>query len=463
MRHADPQGVSDLRRQLTLLDAVMINVGTMIASAIFIVPAIVAGQLQASSLIIGVWVAGGVVSLLGALCMAELGAAYPDAGGMFVYLRHAYGPLWGYLYGWAAALVVNPASIAAIAVGFARYVGFFVPLSALGIQLVAVASILALTALNAIGVKPGVITQNVLTALKIGALMAVVALGLLVPGGAVSNFEPVLPHRAGVGLAGPLGLAMVAILWAYDGWVEITYVGSEVKDPGRIMPRSIIWSTGLVMVLYTLVNVVYLYLLAPARMAESPLVASDALATVLGPIGGALIAGAILISTLGANNGMVFTSARIPYAMARDGLFFPWAGRVHSRFGTPLAALLAQGVWSAVLALTGTYEQLITYVVFASWIFYAMSCGAVIRLRQRVPGAARPYRVWGYPATPVIFIAFAAWLVGMTIAETPVESLVGAGIVLAGVPAYWYWARKGEPAPSGAIGGDQRRSGGDGP
>src|SRR3990172_8973619 len=149
--------------------------------------------------------------------------------------------------------------------------------------------------------------------------------------------------------------------------------------------------------------------------------------------------------------------------MAWGGLFFPWAGRVHSRFGTPLAALLAQGVWSAVLALTGTYEQLITYVVFASWIFYAMSCGAVIRLRQRVPDAARPYRVWGYPATPVIFIAFAAWLVGMTIAETPVESLVGAGIVLAGVPAYWYWARKGEPAPSGAIGADQRRSRGDVP
>ena len=428
----------------------MINAGTMIASAIFIVPASIALGLQAPVLIIGVWVLGGVVSLLGALCVAELGAAYPDEGGQFVYLRHAYGPLWGFLYGWAATLVVNPASIAAIAVGFATYLGFFLPLSGTGIRVVAVGSILALTALNAVGVRPGVLTQNVLTGLKIGALAAVVGVGLLLPGGSAANFSPAMPAASVSDLAGPLGVAMVAVLWAYDGWIEITYVGGEVVDAGRTLPRSIILSTLLVLGLYVLVNLAYLYLLSPEGMAASPLVASSAAQAVIGSVGASLVAIAILVSTLGANNGIVLTSARIPYVMARDGLFFQWAARVDRRFDTPLLALVAQGVLSAVLALSGTYQQLITYVVFASWLFYAMSAAAVIRLRHKAPGLARPYRAWGYPVTPIVFIGFATWLVGMTIVETPMESAIGAGIVLAGVPAYWYWARRDE-------GGERRR------
>ncbi|HEX9580121.1 MAG TPA: amino acid permease [Gemmatimonadales bacterium] len=439
-----------LSRQLTLVDAVMINAGTMIASAIFIVPASIALGLRAPVLIIAVWVLGGVVSLLGALCVAELGAAYPDEGGQFVYLRHAYGPLWGFLYGWAATLVVNPASIAAIAVGFATYLGFFLPLSGTGIRVVAVGSILALTALNAVGVRPGVLTQNVLTGLKIGALAAVVGVGLLLPGGSAANFSPAMPAASVSDLAGPLGVAMVAVLWAYDGWIEITYVGGEVVDAGRTLPRSIILSTLLVLGLYVLVNLAYLYLLSPEGMAASPLVASSAAQAVIGSVGASLVAIAILVSTLGANNGIVLTSARIPYAMARDGLFFQWAARVDRRFDTPLLALVAQGVLSAVLALSGTYQQLITYVVFASWLFYAMSAAAVIRLRHKAPGLARPYRAWGYPVTPIVFIGFATWLVGMTIVETPMESAIGAGIVLAGVPAYWYWARRDE-------GGERRR------
>jgi APA family basic amino acid/polyamine antiporter len=442
--------VTDLKRQLTLFDATMINAGTMIASAIFIVPATIAAGLQGSALTIGVWVVGGLVSLLGALCVAELGAAYPRAGGQFVYLREAYGPLWGFLYGWAASLVVNPASIAAIAVGFATYVGFFVPLSGAAIQVVAAASILVLTALNTVGVPPGVLTQNVLTALKIGALAAIVGLGLLLPGGDVANLTAAAPGWSFAGLAGPLGVAMVAVLWAYDGWIEITYVGGEVVAPERNLPRSIVLSTALVIALYVLVNVAYVYVLAPAGMAASPLVASTAAEMVIGPGGAALVAAAILISTLGANNGIVLTSARIPYAMARDGLFFRWTARVDPRFGTPALALIAQGVLSAGLALSGTYEELITYVVFTSWIFYAMSCGAVIRLRRTAPGMERPYRAWGYPLTPVLFIAFSLWLVGATILESPRESAIGAGIVLAGVPAYSSWKRR-------AMTGDDRR------
>jgi len=239
---------------------------------------------------------------------------------------------------------------------------------------------------------------------------------------------------------------MVAALWAYDGWIEITYVGSEVKDPGRNLPRSIAWSTALVIALYVLINAAYIRALGTGPMAGSEIVASDAAGVVLGAAGAGFIALAILVSTLGANNGIVLTGARIPYAMARAGWFFGWLGRVHPRFATPVAALLAQGAVSAALALTGTYQQLFTYVVFVSWLFYAMSCGAVLWLRRTRPAHPRPYRAWGYPAAPVVFIGFSAWLVVTSIVETPREAAVGAAIVAAGLPVYWYFQRRGTRA-----------------
>jgi APA family basic amino acid/polyamine antiporter len=436
--------VSDLRRELGLFDATTINVGTMIASAIFIVPAIVAVHLPASGLIVGVWVAGGAVSLLGALCVAELGAAFPEAGGQYVYLRQAYGPVWGFLYGWAAFTVINTASIAAIAVAFAIYLGFFVPLGPLAVKLVALASIVALTALNCRGVRLGATTQNVLTVAKVAALGVLIAAGLVLPGGSTANLEPLwlAPGTGPASLAGPVGLALVAVLWAYDGWIEATYVGSEVRDPGRNLPRSIVLSTMIVVALYTLVTLAYAYLLSPARMARSALVASDAARVALGAGGAGFVAFAIVVSTLGANNGIILTAARIPYAMARVGHFFAWAGRIHPRWNTPLPALVAQGVIAGALVFSGTYEQLATYVVFASFLFYGMSAGAVVRLRRTRPDLPRPYRTWGYPWTPLVFIAFAAWLVGNTILEAPRDALIGAGIIAAGLPGYWYWTRQ---------------------
>jgi amino acid transporter len=434
--------VTELRRELGLLDSTMINVGTMIASAIFIVPASIAAQVPGSGPMILVWVAGGVVSLLGALSVAELGAAYPEAGGQYAYLREAYGPLWAFLYGWANLLVINPASIAAIAVGFARYLGFFVPLSPLLIQGVAVLSIAGLTVLNCLGVRLGATTQNVLTFLKMGALAALIAAAFVLPGGSTANFEPLWPAGPAGTWIGPFGLAMVGVLWAYDGWIETTYVGSEVKDPGRNLPRSIILSTVIVIAFYVLASVAYSYVLSPARMAGSTLVASDAAQVTLGALGAGFVAAAILVSTLGANNGIILTAARIPYAMARGGLFFRAQGIVHPRFATPVVALLTQGVIASVLALTGTYDQLFIYVVFAQFVFYALSAGAVMLLRRRAPEVPRPYRTWGYPVTPLVFIAFALWLVGNTIAESPRESAVGAGLILLGLPGYWYWKRK---------------------
>ncbi|HMJ57604.1 MAG TPA: amino acid permease, partial [Gemmatimonadales bacterium] len=354
--------MTELRRELGLLDTTMINVGTMIASAIFIVPATVAAQVPGSALMILVWIVGGVVSLLGALSIAELGAAYPEAGGQYAYLREAYGPVWGFLYGWANFSVINPASIAAIAVGFATYLGFFVKLTPLGIQAIAVASIAGLTVLNCLGVRLGATTQNVLTFLKMGALAALVITAFALPGGSATNFQPLWPPGTMDTWIGPFGVAMIGVLWAYDGWLETTYVGSEIKDPGRNLPRSIILSTVIVIGFYVLASVAYSYVLSPARMAGLQLVASDAAQVTMGAVGAGFVSAAILVSTLGANNGIILTAARIPYAMARGGLFFRSQGTVHPRFATPVTALATQGVISAVLALTGRYDQLFTYV-----------------------------------------------------------------------------------------------------
>ena len=245
---------TELKRELTLLDSTMINVGTMIASAIFLVPADVAAAVPGIGLMTLAWVLGGAISLLGALSVAELAAAYPEAGGQYAYLREAYGPVWGFLYGWTALLVINPASIAAIAVGFARYVAFFTPLSELSIRIVAVLSIIALTVLNGRGVRLGATTQNILTFLKVGALVALVGAVFLLPGGSSANLSPLWPPGPAASWIRSFGVAMVAVLWAYDGWIEITYVGSEIKNPGRNLPRSIILSTLLVIALYAVVS-----------------------------------------------------------------------------------------------------------------------------------------------------------------------------------------------------------------
>ena len=436
------ENAPELRRELTLLDSTMINAGTMIASAIFIVPATIALHAQGSALTVIVWVVGGLVSLMGALAIAELGAAMPEAGGQFVYLRAAYGPVWGFLYGWGAFMVINTASIAAIAVAFAQYLGYFFPLSDAEIKIVAMLSTVVLTTLNCFGLKMGAWTQNVFTFLKMAALAGIVMVSFVLKGGAVENFTPFFPAQSFSSLLGPLGLAMVAALWAYDGWIEITYVGSEVKNPQRNLPLSIIFSTLIVMVLYVLISIACVYVLSVETMAQAKLVAAEAATKMIGPQGAALVTIAILISTLGSNNGIVFTAARIPYAMAKERLFFQSMGQVHKKYRVPMVALIVQGVWACILTASGRYDQLYTYVVFVSWLFYAMSCGAVIVLRHKAPNMPRPYKTWGYPVVPVIFILFAIWLMLNTIVEAPRDAAIGVGIMLSGLPIYFYWKKK---------------------
>ena len=432
-----------LERVLSLLDATMINVGGIIGSGIFMVPATVAFFTGSTSLFFLVWILGGIVSLFGALSVAELGAAMPRAGGQYVYLNEAYGPLWGYLYGWSAVAVINTASIAAVGVAFSEYLGFFFPISDASIKGIAVGIIVLLTIINIVDVKSGAWFQNLFTLSKLGAIFGIILLGLVMEGGTNQNLSPIFSDKPFIGLIGPLGLAMVSVLWTFDGWIFITYVAGEVKNPGRNIPLSLIFCMLIVVSVYLLLNYVLLFTLGFTGMNGSELVVSDAASVFLGNKGAAVVTIIILISLIGANNGFVLSSARINYAMARDKLFFNQAAQIHSRFKSPANALIIQCVWACLLTFTGTFNQLITYIIFTSWIFYGMSAGAVIILRKKKPDMDRPYKTPVYPWIPIIFIFFAIFLTINTIMEAPRDAAIGAGIILAGLPLYYYWKKNG--------------------
>jgi len=432
---------SNLKRVLSLTDATMINVGGILGSGIFMVPATVALYTLSSSLFFLVWIIGGIVSLFGALSVAELGSAMPKAGGQYVFLNKAYGPLWGFLYGWTAVAVINTASIAAVAMAFSEYLGFFFILNSFEVKGIAIISILILTIINIIDVKSGARFQNLFTYTKISAISIVILLGLLLDGGSSNNFFPLLTDRSFSSLVGPLGLAMVAVLWTFDGWIFVTYVAGEVKDPGKNIPLSIILCMVIVLSIYLTLNYALVYILGFDKMIGSELVMSDAASIFLGNKGAAIITVIILISLIGANNGFILTSARINYAMAKDGLFFKQAATIHNKFKSPANALLMQCAWSSILTLTGTFNQLITYIIFASWIFYAMSAGAVIILRKKLPDLNRPYQTPLYPWIPIIFILFAVFLTINTILEAPRDAAIGSVLILAGLPFYKYWKK----------------------
>ena len=432
-----------LKRVLSLLDATMINAGGIIGSGIFMVPAAVAMFTGSASLFFMVWIAGGIVSLFGALSVAELGAAMPRAGGQYVYLSEAYGPVWGYLYGWSAIAVINTASIAAVGVAFSEYLRFFFPITDISIKGIAVATIVLLTIINILDVKSGARFQNLFTISKLGAIFGIIILGLLMEGGSNQNLSPFFSDQSFTELVGPLGLAMVSVLWTFDGWIFITYVAGEVKNPGRNIPLSLIFCMLIVVTIYLLLNYVLIYTLGFTGMNGSDLVVSDSASVFLGNKGAAIVTLIILISLIGANNGFVLTSARINYAMAKDKLFFHQASQIHPRFKSPANALIIQCVWACLLTFTGTFNQLITYIIFASWIFYGMSAGAVIILRNKKPDMERPYKTPVYPWIPIIFILFAIFLTINTIMEAPRDAAIGAGIILIGLPMYYYWKKNG--------------------
>ncbi|MBT6391703.1 MAG: amino acid permease, partial [Candidatus Marinimicrobia bacterium] len=408
---------------------------------IFMVPATVALYTASSSLFFMVWILGGVVSLFGALSVAELGAAMPKAGGQYVFLNEAYGPVWGYLYGWSAVVVINTASMAAVGVAFAEYLKFFYPISDLAVKEIAICSIILLTIINIVDVKSGARFQNVFTFAKIGAILGVILLGLFLEGGSTQNFSPLFTDRPPLSLIGPLGLAMVAVLWTFDGWIFVTYVAGEVKNPKRNIPLSLILCMVIVVTVYLALNTVLVYVLGFDQMIGSELVMADAASKFIGGKGAAIVTIIILISLIGANNGFILTSARINYAMARDNRFFKQAAIIHPKFQSPANALIIQCIWACILTFSGTFNQLITYIIFASWIFYGMSAGAVIILRKKKPDMERPYQIPFYPWIPIIFILFAIFLTVNTILEAPRDAAIGSGLILAGLPLYYYWKK----------------------
>ena len=438
----------DLPRTLTLFDATMINIGSMIGSGIFIVPAAIALHVHSTVLMVAVWLLGGIVSMCGALSIAELGAMMPRAGGQFVYLREAYGSLVGFLYGWSLFIVIQTAAIAAVAVGVASYVAYFIPMERAALKGVAIGSILLLTIINAYATRLGALVQNFFTLLKIAALAAIVITGFGFGGGGFANFEPIMPSLHASDLIRVFSIGMIAVLWSYDGWIEVTYVAGEVRHPQRNIHRSLLLSTLVVIVFYVLVNLAFLSVLGLERVAHSSLVASDAATVIHGDIGAGIVAATVAISMFGANKSGVFTGARVYYAMAREGLFVRALGTIDKRRATPLVSLAIQCAWSCLLIFSGTYEELITYIIFASWVFYALSCGAVMLLRRRKPEAIRPYRTWGYPITTLVFIVFALALPASTIIESPKDAAIGAAMILSGLPAYWWWKLGSVSSPS---------------
>lgn len=439
---AAPATVGALRRTLGFRDLVLLAVGTVIGSGIFIVPATVLRQTGGSlSVALAVWVAAGVLSLLGALTYGELGAARPEAGGLYAYVRDAFGPLPAFLYGWTAFFVIASGSVATLAVAFASYAQQFVPLTAPAAKAVAVLMIVAVMLVNVRGARQGADVQNVSTVVKAGAIVLVsVVLLALGRGGA--------PHAA-AGAARPpafegsllsgVGLAMVGVLWAYEGWQYVTFSAGETVDAQRVFPRGIVAGTALVVGIYVLANVAYVAALGPAGAAASERVAADAVGAVLGTGAGRVIAAVILVSMFSAANGITLTAPRMYYAMGRDGVFFARLGDAHPRFGTPALAIVASSAWAVALAVTGTFEQLLTYVVFVGWIFYALGALAIFAYRRREPDRPRPFRTPGYPVTPLLFVLSAAAIVVNTIVTQPARAAVGIGIALVGVPVFFVW------------------------
>jgi APA family basic amino acid/polyamine antiporter len=431
---------TELRRQLGLLDSTCIVIGTTIGVGIFLVPGSIARELGSPTLILATWVITGIISLFGALAYAELGAMMPESGGQYVYLREAYGPAMAFVCGWVAFLITQSGSIAAVSVGFGIYLSYLLPGVPGVIHWAPVAVIGVFTYLNYRGARTGARTQNLLTALKAAGLVVLIASAFLYSPAAVP--PPSGPPMVPFSIHG-LVAAILGCFVAYDGWQYISFVAGEVRKPSRNLPISLALGTAIVMLLYVLANVAYFRVLPMEAIAGSPHVAADMAQKTMGSLGGTLIALMIMISSAGAANGAILTSSRLYFAQARDGLFFRKVAEVHPRFGTPGYSILFQGVWSATLAVSGSYEMLITYALFAMWAFHGMAVFSVLILRRRYPERARPYKMWGYPVTALLFVLFALWFVVNMLLTRPVSSFASAGIMAAGVVAYWVWRRQG--------------------
>ncbi len=463
------QPQTEFVKAITRLDATALVVGSMIGSGIFIVSAEILREVHAPGLLLVVWAASGLVTLMGALTYGELAAMFPRAGGQYVYLREGISPLFGYLYGWTLFVVIQTGTIAAVAVAFARFTAVFWPgLTpdvffgstlhfpqpigdiAVGLspqRILAVISVVVLTWINVRGVRTAAIIQTTLTAIKTGALALLILLGLTIGRHAEAlsaNFGPNFWATGGIAVGlGAIGAAMVGSLFSMDAWNNVGFAGGELKNAERDLPIAMGLGVLIVTVLYLLANVAYLSVLPSAAIATAPQdrVATAALAAILGAPGLKLMAAAIMISTFGCNNGLILSGARVYYAMAKDDLFFKSAGVLHPRYKTPAAALIVQAVWTSLLCLSGTYSQLLNFVIFAALVFYGLTAVGLFALRVKRPMAQRPVRAPGYPWFPALYVLATAVIAAdlLTQDATRTYSLLGLLLVLIGVPVYFAW------------------------
>ncbi|MCG3119730.1 MAG: Serine/threonine exchanger SteT [bacterium] len=429
----------ELKQKLTLFDMTMIAIGSTIGSGIFLTPSSIVRALPSPKWTLLVWIGGGLMALSGALTFAELGARMPGAGGVYVYLKEAYGELAGFLYGWSYFLVINTGGIAALSVAFATYFGYFVPLSAVGFKLVAIAGIIIVTIINVLGVKAGGVFSDVFTLLKLAGISGLIVVGIGWGTSATTDFAAALGDLPN-GLGSALAVAMVGVLWSYGGWQHASFLAGEARNAQRTVPLAMILGAVAVTLIYLLTNVAYMFLLPPAQIAASSRVAADAVGTILGPLGASLIALTIFISTFGTTGIYTLTAPRIYYAMAHDGVFFQKVAEVHPKFHTPAFAILLQSFWAIVLVwFWGTFENLISYVVFTDWIFFALAAAGIFIFRRR--SATGAYKTPGYPFTPLFFITLSVWFVLNTLVERPAQAWAGLLFLALGVPVYYFWKR----------------------
>jgi basic amino acid/polyamine antiporter, APA family len=430
-----------LRQVLRLPDLVLLIIGTVIGSGIFLVPGLVLKAVGNSLIVaLSVWLVGGILSLLGALTYGELSAMNPAAGGLYVYIRDCFGRFPAFLFGWILFFVVSTGSIATLAVAFSNYLAELVSLAPWTARLVSVSMIAVIAAVNVLGTRRSANLQNLTTALKLFAILAIVGL-LLWSGNRMQLYSAVPPMSLSSRLSG-IGLALISVLWAYEGWQYATFVAGETVNPRRDFPLAFLAGIFTLIGVYFLANLGYVAALGTEGAANSNRVAATALATAVNPTVARVVAIVILISIFSAAHSIALTAPRVYYAMAKDGLFFHWLAEVHPRFGTPAFAILATAFWASVLAVTGTFEQLLAYVVFVGWSFYALAAASIFVYRKRESAASVRYRVPGYPWTPLIFIAIVAAFVLNTIAARPARAALGIGVVLTGIPGYLIWRRR---------------------
>jgi basic amino acid/polyamine antiporter, APA family len=442
-----------LVQAIGLPTAVLFVIGSVVGSGIFMTTGIMADALPSTTLLLVAWTAGGLLALAGGLTYAEMGAMFPRSGGVYVFLREAWGPLVGFLYGWAALLVVVSGGIAAVSVGFGEWVGYFIPswsssrvLGSITIarlnwtitaaQITGVVAIAILGTINYVGVRSGNMVNAVMTAAKVSGLAMLPLLALIVQR-VEPAFTPIIPDVPRPAAA--FGVAMIAVLWTYEAWYFVTYAAGEIKDPRRNLPRALLYGILSLTAIYLSVNLAYFYSLRLDEMRGVVRIAQHSATALVGDGGATFIALTVVISTFGCNAAAILAGSRLLYAMSQDGLFFRVTGAVHPRFRTPHVAIVAVTLWSIVLTLSGRYDQLFTYVMFASILFSVAGGLALFRLRYTRPDVARPYRAWGYPVIPALFIAGSIAFVINTLFERPGESLTGLGLLALGLPAYWYW------------------------